>query len=536
MDSYSNQGATYNKEENIPQDDEEKVHASFSDFFRDIVLRLSENEDRMITTREIAYMVGIDYQQFRKFVSDQSNAKKPRKTKKRDCIIAICAVTGCDATETNEALKLYGFPELDQYHRRDEIIWDQLIRHLKRPVSVAEINRALAAERYLPLDVHDYRGKKQQEKQPFPFKIVRRHFQCTIEGIGRRSDTTCFLDLQYDVDCFYNMRTCFEYLGLGRRFEICIQYEEPRSEQPENIWQTGIRRRICPKRRQYIVYTYPTADHESVLHEYERIDDTGEFRDCFLEIEETERAEKQRLYDTVDDTRNYGSRISAKVIDSELHIFCETYNSDIPELSEYYLMDFCGGEYTLYVLNRSCFMQMVLSPEKYGQVYGKQSAFRLLYLRKSRDEDFGIHAGNLNDPVLDQYTSEEDITDSAYAVREIGTFESYGENAMTDLRLKAYRQMKSEVDALIEKLKTGTAHICSRELLGDKSDSLIAAYFDLPAPTGDKAEYTPEQLRDAFELGLRNVDEISAFLQTNCSLKINEILSPQNMEGAESYV
>lgn len=199
-------------------------------------------------------------------------------------------------------------------------------------------------------------------------------------------------------------------------------------------------------------------------------------------------------------------------------------------------MDFCGGEYTLYVLNRSCFMQMVLSPEKYGQVYGKQPAFRLLYLRKSRDEDFGIHAGNLNDPVLDQYTSEEDITDSAYAVREIGTFESYGENAMTDLRLKAYRQMKSEVDALIEKLKTGTAHICSRELLGDKSDSLIAAYFDLPAPTGDKAEYTPEQLRDAFELGLRNVDEISAFLQTNCSLKINEILSPQNMEGAESYV
>ena len=522
--SNSNQGATINKEEIIPEE-------SFSEWFKSKQQKLTNKDGRIISTEEIGLMIGLKYSTFRKFIYRQ------RTTKKRDFIIAVCAVIGCDATETNKALKLYGFPELDEYYRRDEIIWDLLVANPGVPVSVAEINEALAAECHTLLDIHNHRNKEQpQEKQQVPFRLVRRHFQCTVEGIGRRSDTDSFLDLQYDVDCYYNMRTCFEYLGGGKRFEFCIQYEEPRSAQPENIWQTGIRRRISPKRKKYIVYTYPTEEQESELHRYDRIDDTGTFRKCFLEIEQTERAEKQRLYDTVHDTRNYGSRISAKVIDSELHIFCEMYNIDIPELSEYYLMDFCGGEYTLYVLNQSCFMQMNLSAEKYEQIYGKQPAFRLLHIRKTMDDAFCMKANMLNDPVLDQYSSEEEIEDSAYEARDIGTFETYGENAVTVLRLKTYRKMKAQIDDMMRKLKTGTAHICNRELLGDAVDSMIAAYFGLLDIENNEAGYSAEQFRDAFELGLRKADEIGAFLQANGSLKINEILSSQEAKGAENYV
>ena len=522
--SNSNHGATINKEEIIPEE-------SFPEWFKSKQQSLTNKDGSKISTEEIGLMIGLNYSTFRKLIYYQ------RTTKKRDFIIAVCAVMGCDADDTNKALKLYGFPELDEYYRRDEIIWDLLVANPGTPVSVAQINKALDAGGYSPLDIHNHRNKEQaQDKHQVPFKLVRRHFQCTIEGIGRSSNTDSFLDLLYDVDCYYNMRTCFEYLSGGRRFELCIQHEEPHSDLPENIWQTGIRRRICPKRKKYIVYTYPTEEQESELHGYDRIDDTGIFRECFLEIEKKEREEKKRLCDTVNDTRNYGSRISAKVIDSELHIFCEMYNSDIPELSEYYLMDFCGGEYTLYVLNKSCFMQMDLSAEKYEQIYGKLPAFRLLHIRKTMDDTFCTKADLLNDPVLDRYSSEEEIEDSAYEARDIGTFETYGENAITELRLKTYRKMKAQIDDMMSKLKTGTAHICNRELLCDAADRLIAAYFGLPDLESNEAGFSAEQLRDAFELGMRSVDEIGAFLEKNGSLKINEILSSQEAKGAENYV
>ena len=187
-------------------------------------------------------------------------------------------------------------------------------------------------------------------------------------------------------------------------------------------------------------------------------------------------------------------------------------------------------------MNQSCFMQMNLSAEKYEQIYGKQPAFRLLHIRKTMDDAFCMKANMLNDPVLDQYSSEEEIEDSAYEARDIGTFETYGENAVTVLRLKTYRKMKAQIDDIISKLKTGTAHICNRELLGDAVDSMIAAYFGLLDIENNEAGYSAEQFRDAFELGLRKADEIGAFLQANGSLKINEILSSQEAKGAENSV
>ncbi len=531
VNSYSSKnGATFSQEDIYPEttSGDEKPFSSFAELFREKQKVLGEAYGRKITKEEIGLMLGFDYESFRKIV----NKHKEKQTKKRDCIIAICAVLGCDASETNEALRLYGFPELDQYHLRDEIIWDKLVEQSDSPVSVDEINEALTAACFTPLDISNHRNQSQPKIKSCPYKLVRRHFQCTIEGVGRCREPDCFLDLRYDVDCFYNMRTCMEYLGQDRRFEICIRYEESRKNEPDNIYQTGILRRISPKRKRYIVYTYPTEECESELHEYDRIDETGEFRDCFLEIEKAEQKEKKRLCDTVNDTRNYGSRISAKVIDSELHIFCETYNCDIPELSEYFLMDFCGGDYTLYILNQSCFMQMYLSEEQYEQAYGSPPAFRILHLRRTWDDAWGSKAGKLNDPVSDQYSCEEEIEDSAYEARDIGIFETYGENVITEVRLKAYKAMKQQIDHLTGRLRTGKAHICSRELLGDAADSLIAAYFGLPElddiaytfSDGTQLMLSAENIRDAFELGMHTVDEAAAFQQVHGSLKINEIL------------
>ena len=291
VNSYSSKnGATFSQEDIYPEtiSCDEKPFSSFAELFRDKQKALGEAKGRKISTAEIGLLLGFDYETFRKIV----NKHKEKQTKKRDCIIAICAVLGCDASETNDALRLYGFPELDQYHLRDEIIWDKLAENPDSPISISEINDALTAACFMPLDICNHRNKSQPKSRSFPYKLVRRHFQFTIEGIGRCREPDRFLDLRCDVDCFYHMRTCMEYLGEKRRFEICIRYEESRTNEPDNIYQTGIRRRICPQRKRYIVYAYPTEECESELHEYDQIDATDAFRDCFLEIEKAEQKEK----------------------------------------------------------------------------------------------------------------------------------------------------------------------------------------------------------------------------------------------------
>ena len=59
-------------------------------------------------------MLGISYEMFRKILNQQ----KP--TKKRDCIIAICAALNLAPDEVDLALNLYNYmPSLDPYSDRD---------------------------------------------------------------------------------------------------------------------------------------------------------------------------------------------------------------------------------------------------------------------------------------------------------------------------------------------------------------------------------------------------------------------------------
>lgn len=63
-----------------------KEEKSFSQFIKEKrKLEKGQSNNKNITTRELASRLSIDYEMFRKIL----NMNKP--TKKRDCIIAICA-------------------------------------------------------------------------------------------------------------------------------------------------------------------------------------------------------------------------------------------------------------------------------------------------------------------------------------------------------------------------------------------------------------------------------------------------------------
>ena len=59
------------------------------------------------------------------------------------------------------------------------------------------------------------------------------------------------------------------------------------------------------------------------------------------------------MLSVLDDTKNYQRRISADVYKDHFHIYAETYNYFVPELSEYYLFEYVEGHQRLSVYKNS---------------------------------------------------------------------------------------------------------------------------------------------------------------------------------------
>ncbi|MGB4090925.1 MAG: hypothetical protein WBK46_03140 [Ruminococcus flavefaciens] len=55
---------------------------------------------------------------------------------------------------------------------------------------------------------------------------------------------------------------------------------------------------------------------------------TGEFMDCFEELQKTAETEMKKLNKYYNDTKNFKFLTSARVIDNELHFFAEAYNDE----------------------------------------------------------------------------------------------------------------------------------------------------------------------------------------------------------------
>lgn len=73
---------------------------SFSVFFDCMLRKLNERTCQQLSKKDIASMLGISPEIFRKYVN------KEKVIKKRDCVIAICAMLQADTSDTNNALNI----------------------------------------------------------------------------------------------------------------------------------------------------------------------------------------------------------------------------------------------------------------------------------------------------------------------------------------------------------------------------------------------------------------------------------------------
>ena len=460
--------------------------SEFSAFVEKHRKALAKLEGGKVTTRDLAVRMEIEYEQFRKIL----NKQKP--TKKRDFVIALCAVLEVDSEETNSALILYDMLPLNPEYPRDDELITILEEQLTSELSLEEINRRLIRNGFHPFDLTDRRGAETEKKIQYPFALLRKRTECRTDEL-------------YYGDLYDSLQT--EYQPDRYRIYAEMWLDDEKKHR-------GFRLTADPS-GQFTREDYPIESDS--FHVYHDLNETGEFRDCFVELESMAKSELKTMAGYLRDTKNYLERKSATIIDNCLHVYQEKYNYTIPELGEYYLMDYSDGVFKLSISKESRFMQLYLRRNVYSTLYGK---------------------GDI--PIQEEYDSVDAI--EAY-------YSDKPRDAMLmKYRINAYKKMKANLETFIQKLKDKEIHIRNADqILDDRYAVLqffgVADSFDCDydeeygyitnakkematfvVPSGRQFQLSVTDLVNAFELGLDSIEEIVFFLSRWGSLELSEIL------------
>lgn len=281
----------------------------------------------------------------------------------------------------------------------------------------------------------------------YPYTLIKKDVKCISDDVmNLQQGPYDSLDMNYRNCC--TVIPYMEFDNDGKRIVIWID----------------------PHLENYLVRRYNEENVEQKLDTFKSLDETGEFTACFNELREMRVAEEKRMYDILNDTRNFFRRVSAKVVDNEIHVFGEVYNYYLPKAAEYYFMDYCKGEYTLYVSKSSRFMKMYLSKKKYEEIYG-----------------------NTNDCITEQYSSVNEVDELISNLSD----RAHKKKVILALRGQAFESLKVYIDMLYEQLISGNAHIRNVSQFCDNKYDVIE-YF------GAEAQF--ECVSVPFKMLLENAD------------------------------
>ena len=452
---------------------------SFTDFIS------QKMREKKITRYDLAKLLGFHNNEAKK---KSEILKKiintPGYTTNRDRIILICLALNCNYYETNHALNLYDMRSLDEHDLREQIIIIALYNHMK----ISTINTWLQQANLLPLTFSSTSTTKKTKWANYPlnkYEIIKEY---TTEGGDFVGD--------YSLDNLYSPAKYFFISTLELRDNEENQYTL-------SAYHNG---------------TYELKTHFSngdTDHEFFENLETGfpeEFSTYFLKLEEMSRQKIQSTLSLLDDTRNYDIRFDARIKNSSLYIYAETFNYSAPEWSEYFQMMYENHTFTMTVTHKSLFLQHHLG-EHYFDYYP-----------------------NIQDScsVIEKYTSIEDIQN------KVGN--SSSKKMLLKTRVEAFEKLSKKIQDSISKLKT-------RELLisypGDyfsdikdianfygiedafswNFDELTGNYFtetesaEIILSDNEKLAITTNELQRGIELGISSFSDICSIIQEKGTLE-----------------
>lgn len=454
-----------------PVDFSSDDYCTFAEFIKQKREDYNDVYHETLSTRDLGDKVGMDYEMFRKVL----NLQKP--TKKRDCILAICVVLRMMQGEFDETLDRY--PHMQMINERDPRD-NFIVAQAQCEVTIPELNKLLENRGFDPLDIQDKRdghnSHSQKPDTPPRYKVKKMAVNTPVSW-----------DYYYD-----------QYNSLSTTYDVF------------NCRSSGYMILADMKERKYIeLISSSDGRHSSMTKDdilpksYKSLDETGDLKSYFAELDNSVLLEKQRLLDVLNDTRNYRGRTSARLIGDAICVFTEEFNYSIPEMNEYYLLRRSSGKYRLGVYRKSAFMRLYMGDDEYEKYYGAD-------LPEPSDTYDSLE-------MLDQLISSEDKhSEKAFLYR---------------MRKRAFERLQKNVDDLYEKIKTGKEYIRNLEYIFDNPLEVLPFYdlkddfectYDeeypeitgsLPSkeytlPDGKKVTVTVDDIERAFILGFDSIKQI----------------------------
>ncbi len=420
--------------------------------------------------KEVAQRLATSTEMLRK----RLNGSKPPT---RDFIFALCIVLRMSEDSANCALSKYDMPGIDANRPREEVLAylmpakDSLLASIDEMLSIEDINQELRAQNHLELAMQKRRSGAPPPKE-LPYRIVERTL-CYYYDEGDRCDS---LETQYKV-----RNEC------GGRYIL------------EDSNGQGIMLSVFPDGTLY-KDDYPYTGFFPCKKRYETPEDSGDFKDYYVEMLQAATKEQRKINEYLDDTRNFVTRFSADLVNDTIHIFYETFSYGLPVLQEFYLMELRNGHFRLTVSSHSMFMRTYLDPKEYAmQFHGSV-------------------------PVTTVYESLEELE------KERDKTSSYYDEMKLNERIRAYRRSQQEILVCLRKLQNreifirnlssifwASSEVCryynveeEYECTTDSEDNCVpqkdnATFAD---ESGELVTVSLEELERSFELGYQDIAQI----------------------------
>lgn len=386
------------------------------------------NEDsgrKSISSRQLSELFEMDYEMFRKIL----NAQKP--TKKRDFIISVGIMLKMNSLTINKCLSYYdNMPILNKADKRDALLIymanDENKNITGERKNLAEINEELEIGGFPELDIFDNKVKSNKQEKNMPFKILDKKVVTFLDDLyyGDQYDS---LESEYSFERYRCVATMWlENIINGNCYKLSAE----------------------PTGKYFLEILKSQDDTDMSFKLYNNLEDTDIYQSYFAKLQKIAQHELLNMKKYLNDTRNYGERISADMHNDTIHIYLEKYNYRIPERNEFYLMEYIDGDYRLSVFKNSVFMQNYLGENKYQKNYfQKIDTPREIY--KSLRE-------------IDNQLNESRLTCS--------------DECLLKMRKNAYINMQPIVERFLTRLRKKELFIRNLKVIYDNPDQVCSYY------------------------------------------------------------
>ena len=336
-----NTESKYNINRLIKQAKQEGSYTNFTEYIKQKMDSYKQKSIKKFGERELAEKVGISYEMMRKIIS------RGKETKKRDMIITICIALEMNQSETDIALLLYDFVPLRESNLRDLVIinaiWDN--------EGIPGTNQKLELCGFEPLNITGRKNRKKDHDYLMNddkalYTVLNRETaaytplygnECALSGRYYPNNFDCVARMKLKENATGNV-LMLEWDGIsGAVFDLDSsgKYIERDACRPKWKRETDLDLQIY---------------FESLSHLVDM--------------------KMQACINQLNDTRNYGIRVTAEFNGTDLTFYGEAFNYDHPEYSEYYQMELNSEKMICSVSTCSLFMERYLGADQYKKLYG----------------------------------------------------------------------------------------------------------------------------------------------------------------------